>query len=355
MGGDGGVWIVTADRFSVNPDDYSWMGDEAEDDAPNRPRTKKRPAHANAVVGMVVGVDRGRYRVHLTTGEGDGVVVTATRARELRRESIVVGDSVDIVGDVSGQEGSLARIVRLNPRRNVLRRSADDSDQVERVIVANVDYLVMVVAAANPEPRRRLIDRYIVAALDAGIQPVLVVTKTDLAPADTLKAYVSALDIPHLALSNENGSADIAELVGLLDNRVSVLVGHSGVGKSTLVNRLVPGAARAVGDVNQHTGRGRHTSSSSVALPLGRGWIVDTPGVRSFGLGHVTPESIAAGFDDLADYLTQCPKACQHGQGQLECGLSIAAADQTLSPRIRERIESLRSLLGHHDDTDSSW
>ena len=343
---------VSSDRFRVDPDDYTWLHDELEDaETKNRPRTKKRPAHTDAQPGMVIGVDRGRYRVHMDNQDTDGPV-TATRAKELRKESIVVGDRVDVVGDVSGAEGALGRIVRIAPRKNVLRRSADDTDQVERVIVANIDQLVMVVAAANPEPRPRLIDRYIVAALDQGITPVLVVTKTDLASPKDLLDYVAPLDIPHVAVSSQDSGGGMKALTSLLTGRLSVFVGHSGVGKSTLVNRLVPDADRAVGDVNVHTGRGRHTSSSSVALGIDGGWIVDTPGVRSFGLGHVTPESIAAGFDDLADYLLDCPKACSHAADQTECGLTIALADNSLDDRLRARIRSLRLLLGHKEDTD---
>jgi ribosome biogenesis GTPase len=352
VAGDAGDHHVSSDRFQVDPDDYSWVHDEREDAATrNRPRTKKRPAHADAVSGMVVGVDRGRYRVHLNDPDGTGTI-TATRAKELRKESLVVGDLVDVVGDVSGTEGALGRIVRISPRKNVLRRSADDTDQIERVLVANIDQLVMVVAAANPEPRLRLIDRYIVAALDQGISPLLVVTKTDLAPADNLLHYVAPLDIPHVAISFRDPDAHLQKFVDLLTGRVSVFVGHSGVGKSTLVNRLVPEADRAVGDVNVHTGRGRHTSSSSVALGIDGGWIIDTPGVRSFGLGHVTPESIAAGFDDLADYLLHCPKACSHAADQADCGLTKALADESLDDRLRARIRSLRLLLGHREDTD---
>lgn len=343
---------VSSDRFRVDPDDYTWLHDELEDaETKNRPRTKKRPAHTDAQPGMVIGVDRGRYRVHMDNQDTDGPVI-ATRAKELRKESIVVGDRVDVVGDVSGAEGALGRIVRIAPRQNVLRRSADDTDQVERVIVANIDQLVMVVAAANPEPRPRLIDRYIVAALDQGITPVLVVTKTDLASPKDLLDYVAPLDIPHVAVSSQDSGGGMKALTSLLTGRLSVFVGHSGVGKSTLVNRLVPDADRAVGDVNVHTGRGRHTSSSSVALGIDGGWIVDTPGVRSFGLGHVTPESIAAGFDDLADYLLDCPKACSHAADQTECGLTIALADNSLDDRLRARIRSLRLLLGHKEDTD---
>jgi len=352
VAGNGGIADVSSDRFRVDPDDYTWVHDELEDaETKNRPRTKKRPAHADAESGMVVGVDRGRYRVHMDDHEADGPI-TATRAKELRKEAIVVGDRVDVVGDVSGAEGALGRIVRITPRKNVLRRSADDTDQVERVIVANIDQLVMVVAAANPEPRTRLIDRYIVAALDQGITPVLVVTKTDLAAPDHLLDYVAPLDIPHIAVSSEDPGGGVEELTTLLKGRLSVFVGHSGVGKSTLVNRLVPDADRAVGVVNVHTGRGRHTSSSSVALSIDGGWIVDTPGIRSFGLGHVTPESIAAGFDDLAEHLAQCPKACSHAADQADCGLAIALSDLSPDDRLRARIRSLRLLLGHREDTD---
>jgi len=313
------------------------------DDRRNQPRTKRRPAHESASAAMVVGVDRGRYRLY--PEQAPERTVTAHRAKELSRTAIVVGDRVDCVGDLSGAEGSLARIVRVHPRDTVLRRSADDSDQFERVIVANADTLMMVVAATDPEPRPRLIDRYTVAALDAGIAPILCVTKTDLASADELSRYVSGLDIPVFALRSDGEPDDLAALLSRLTNRLSVAVGASGVGKSTLVNRLVPDADRDVGEVNVVTGRGRHTSSSSQALWLpDGGWIVDTPGVRSFGLGHVSPESIELGFPDLADYLAQCPRGCQHQASDTECGLQLAHASAGLDELTRERIDSLVRL-----------
>lgn len=336
---------MTTDRFQLDPDDYHGVQDDWEQrSAVNRPRSKKRPAHQDAVRAMVVGVDRGRYRV-VTDGSGAASPLTATRARELHRESIVVGDRVDIVGDTSGDEGALARIVRITPRRNVLRRSADDRDQVERVIVANVDQLVMVVAAADPEPRPRLIDRYLVAALDQSITPVLAITKADLADPTPLMDYVQPLDIQTFVVSADSTEADLEPVKEVLRGKVSVLVGHSGVGKSTLVNRLLPGSERAVGEVNVHTGRGRHTSSSSVALPIDGGWVVDTPGVRSFGLGHVSADSIQAGFVDLEPYLADCPKACTHQDHESECGLVTALATVT-DPHTLQRIASLRRLLG---------
>ena len=145
----------------------------------SRPRTKERPAHEEAASGVVIAVDRGRY-----TRLVDGELVTAMTARELGRKGVVVGDRVALVGDVSGAAGSLARVVRVEKRSTVLRRTADDSDPVQRVIVANADQLVIVTSLAEPEPRPRLIDRSLVAAFDAGLDPLLRPTKADLADPD---------------------------------------------------------------------------------------------------------------------------------------------------------------------------
>ncbi|WP_369794380.1 GTPase RsgA, partial [Frigoribacterium sp. Leaf8] len=134
----------------------------------NKPRTKQRPAYANAEEGVVWTVDRGRYGVLMDAGTPDEREITTARARELGKKSVVTGDRVGVVGDTSGSEGSLARIVKVHDRSTLLRRSADDSDAVERVIVANADQMLIVVAAADPEPRPRLVDRYMVAAFDAG-------------------------------------------------------------------------------------------------------------------------------------------------------------------------------------------
>ncbi|AVG24412.1 ribosome biogenesis GTPase RsgA [Pontimonas salivibrio] len=331
----------------LGDDDWVDAYEESLDSAQagRRPRSKQRPAHSDAAPGMVIGVDRGRYDVVLNTSEA--TKVRANRARELRNTAIVVGDRVDVVGDVTGQEGTLARIVRVQERDNVLRRSADDTDQFERVIVANADYLLMVVATADPEPRPRLIDRYVIAALDAGIDPILCVTKADVHPADWLRDYAAQLDIPVVVLRTDGEPDDENALRELLGDRTTVAVGHSGVGKSTLVNRLVPSAHRDVGVVNVVTGRGRHTSSSSRALELpGGGWIIDTPGVRSFGLGHVTPEAIDRGFSDLQPFLELCPRGCGHSESEPDCALHQAVADGRLSARQKARAESLVRLRG---------
>jgi ribosome biogenesis GTPase / thiamine phosphate phosphatase len=310
------------------------------------------------------------------------------KARELGRRGVVVGDRVRLAGDVSGQPGTLARVVRVQPRTSVLRRSAEDDDPTERIIVANADQLVIVTALASPPPRPRLIDRFLVAAFDAGLEPLLCLTKADLAsPADLLAAY-EPLGIRAIALSRPFlGQLD--RLRALLAGRVSVLVGHSGVGKSTLVNALLPAAARAVGEVSPVTGRGRHTSSSAVALPLppwpvradsddsepapamaapaqtvpgealsaetlrdnttGSGWIIDTPGLRSFGLGHVAADRVISAFPEFADAVAQCAPGCSHLTAG--CALDEWTAEHG-GPAAAARLDSLRRLLRSREGSD---
>ena len=318
----------------------------------NRPRTKDRPAHEDAVGGMVIGVDRGRY----TTRVQDSTVV-AMRARELGRSRIVVGDRVAMVGDTSGAPDTLARIVRVEDRETMLRRSADDSDTVERVIVANADQLVMVTALADPEPRERMVDRCLVAAYDAGLDPLLVLTKADLASPDAFVRHYTALDVPWLVTREAGGGqldpASVEAVREQLVGRTSVLVGHSGVGKSTLVNALVPDAHRATGVVNAVTGRGRHTSTSAVALELaGGGWVVDTPGVRSFGLGHVDPASFVGHFEDLVPGTDGCPRGCSHDEP--DCALDEWVAQGHAGAAGPARLESLRRLLRSRTGEDRS-
>jgi ribosome biogenesis GTPase len=312
-----------------------------------RPRTKDRPDYSDAEVGMVVTVDRGRY---LTLIEDRRVI--ATKARQLGRTGVVVGDRVRVVGDTSGREGTLGRIVEVEPRATMLRRTADDDDPYERPIVANADQLVIVTALADPPPRTGMIDRILVAGYDAGVTPLLCLTKADLEDPESLLSTYRSLGVPWVVTHRDGGRiVGLEDLHERLAGRTSVLVGQSGVGKSTLVNALVPDARRETGDVNAVTGQGRHTSTSAIMLELpdDAGWIVDTPGIRSFGLAHVQPEHLIEAFPDLDEMTEDCPRGCTHDDDEPECGLDVAVAEGDVEP---ERVASFRRLLAARSVTD---
>jgi ribosome biogenesis GTPase len=312
------------------------------------------------------------------------------KARELGRNSVVVGDRVALAGDTSGAAGSLARIVRVEERTSELRRSPDDTDPMERVIVANAEQMIIVSALADPAPKTRFIDRCLVAAYDAGLDPVLVLTKSDLAAPSPggangvsprtprgmpdgnpsvsstlrkIRAFYKPLGIPMLTTRQPLPAVTLSRLRSMLDGTVSVLIGQSGVGKSTLVNVLVPDADRAVGHVNAVTGKGRHTSSSAIALQLPRtarsaagGWLIDTPGVRGFGLGHVSPQRVLEAFGDLAEGTVNCPPGCDHLSA--DCALDkwitqqFSPAQGPEAASARARLDSLRRLLRSRESGD---
>lgn len=310
-----------------------------------KPRTKDRPAHESAVKAFVITVDRGRTTCVLE----DGTQVIAMKARELGPKSVVVGDHVRLVGDVSGAEGSLSRIVSIDERRTVLVRTVDDAAQFERTIAANIDQLIIVAAAANPEPRRGLIDRFLVSAFVEDIEPILVITKTDLSEAPEFLPDYESIGVKTFKLKPES---DLRDFHSILKDKVSVLVGHSGVGKTTLLNHLT-NALRETGDVNDVTGRGRHTSSSAFAMPLTEingdkviqnSWLIDTPGIRAFGLSHLDQHKIIAAFDDLLEVTNSCMTNCSHNEEKCALNEWMAPGGQEI-PERAARVRSLQSLL----------
>jgi len=301
-----------------------------------RPRTKDRPDYSKAITGIIIEVDRGRVKCLITENDSYGLI-TAMKARELGKKSVVVGDLVSIVGDTTGDEGSLARVVAVQPRKNSLTRTIDDNLKDERVIVANVDQLAIVISTTNPEPRTGFVDRALVVAYDQGISPLIIMTKQDLANGDNFLETYKDLEIP---VFKTEKSSDLSELRNLVNNLLAKNEANKQVNDQQ-------NSYRQTGDVNEVTGRGRHTSSSAVALPLSStfsgenfGWIIDTPGVRSFGVAHIQPSRVIAAFPEFSEPISLCPKNCSHNEQ--DCALNTW---QSFDDKNHARLASLRRVL----------
>jgi ribosome biogenesis GTPase len=167
-----------------------------------------------------------------------------------------------------------------------------------------------------------------------------VITKCDLAdPTDFIEKF-SGTSLQIIKTSKQ--SPNLSDLKNLIAGKKSVFVGHSGVGKSTLINLLAPETGRATGEVNEATGKGKHTSSSAVAIKVEGGWIIDTPGVRTFGVSGATSSEILASFSDLSEVAKNCPRDCSHLEGSPDCELDVAVQSAQLKA---ERLASFRRLV----------
>ncbi len=300
--------------------------------------------------GLVLSVAPGRVRVRFEvdsdTLEEDAVL--AEHLARTQRSSVAVGDRVDL----EEREDDSLRVRAVLARGSSLSRPDPQNPHLERVVAANVDHAVIVAAVRNPDLRQRLIDRYLVAVQRGGVRPIVCANKADLLgdPAsrdevDAILEVYRAIDVPVLFTSSETGEG-IDELRELLVGSTSVFVGQSGVGKSTLLNALQPELGLDIGRVRSGDGKGRHTTTTSSLLEGERGTrLVDTPGVRSFGLMDVTRASLAGYFPEFAEHEPLCHFSdCSHVH-EPKCALRTAAEeDRLLAQRYQTYLRLLESL-----------
>ncbi|MBP1619499.1 MAG: rsgA [Acidobacteria bacterium] len=285
------------------------------------------------------------------SGRVDGVVTAVfgplvrvqvgdeTLVLPFRRRLRFHGDEVDtrlVVGDHVVLEGRASQQVvsEVKARHGSLLRRSPGEDR-PRVIAANVDQAVVIMAAASPEPNPRLLDRLLVACHHAGIAPVVCVNKVDqgMSAAETWLPDYQDAGYP-IVLVSARTMRGLGGLQRLIDHRTTLFCGPSGVGKSALLNAIHPGYRLREGSISEATGKGRHTTSSAQLLALpGGGFVVDTPGVREFGLWDLRPDQLIDCFPDLGRSAQQCAYAgCTHDADE-GCAVRDAVQAGRLSSR----------------------
>jgi len=283
----------------------------------------------------VIGVDRGRVTVI-----DDHEVYEAHYAGTMRGEKAAVGDRVRV--RPPKHDGDEPRVVEVLERDTVLTRTADDADDTERVVVANADQIVVVVAADHLDVGARFVDRVLVAASLGGVDPVVCINKVDLvsdrAEVEAVTERYEDIEVPVRVTSAVTGEG-VEDLAAVLAGTWTAFTGHSGVGKSSLLNRIVPDAEQEIGALGRYGGRHTTVAAWALEVPALEAWLVDTPGVRSFGLGSLTPAELGQHFPELAALDCRMDD-CAHA-GEPGCQL----AEARMHPLRREAFERLRASI----------
>jgi ribosome biogenesis GTPase len=316
------------------------------------------PPGGTSYGGTVLSGTGGVWRVIL---EGGDVVEASMRGRLKRAEDrgraaredertlkLAVGDRVAVESRPDADGAILHMIAAIAPRRSQLARRAPGRAHGERVVVANLDQVIVVFAVANPEPHPRMLDRFLVIAEANALAVRIVVNKCDLADDPTAHArfadYARAGYAVHF--TSVSTGAGLADLRDVVQGRVSALTGPSGVGKSSLMNALFPGLTLKVGAISESVNKGRHTTVGALLHPLpGGGFVADTPGLREVGLWGIGVEEVAGCFPELRPHLDGCRFAdCRH---LVEPGCAVRdAVEAGLVSRARwESYAKLRDEL----------
>ena len=255
---------------------------------------------------------------------------------------VVAGDHVAIEVGGAGHDEEQAVIVRVDARRNQISRT---SRKRQQVLVSNIDFVCIVASAAEPQLKPNLIDRYLISAEKANIDPIIVINKADLVDVADLQPVIGVwaqMGYPVLLTSTETGLG-VERLKRIVSGRDSVVTGQSGVGKSSLLNVIEPGLQLRVGTVSNENQKGRHTTTAAKLIPLENGGhLIDTPGIRQFQLWDVIPEEVAGYFRDLRPFINGCRfPDCTHTHED-DCAVKWAVADGKLDVRRYESYVQIK-------------
>ena len=296
--------------------------------------------------GLVLEREGGRFRIATDTGEVEAVL--RGKARRDAYDRVVVGDRVTLD---EGGEGGICGITGVAPRRNLLERRTP-LGRGNRPVAANLDRVYVVTAVADPPPVPQLIDRLCAIAEANEIPVAIVLNKIDLDPETELAERYARAGYPVFRISAKSG-AGLAPLFAELTGKESLLTGASGVGKSTLLNRLQPGLALRTRAISERIRRGKNTTVAAVLVPLeGGGWLVDTPGFSDVGLWGIEPRELARCFPELREPLDRCKFAdCWH-RTEPGCAVRAAVEQGTVHP---ERYASYLALLDELQQAPKDW
>jgi ribosome biogenesis GTPase len=326
-----------------------WRIQKMQDDAASRSNRKQTLADDTLASGTLGTEARGLVISHFgqqldieaLDGNTKGQLFRCFQRSNL--EPLVTGD------EVIWQAGEpMGVVVAGLPRRSVLKRPSKSGEL--KPVAANID-LIIIVIASQPEPHFNLIDRYLVAAELTGIKPLLLLNKADLLDVNNssglldMLALYKSIGYETLLVSSKSHEG-LDELINLLADKTSVFVGQSGVGKSALVNALLPGIDTLEGTLSEAEGKGRHTTTSARLFHFSKGGnLIDSPGIREFGLWHIDPGQLLEAFVEFRPYLGMCRfRDCQH-EAEPDCKLLAAAKEKVIDPRRIHSYQMIRTTL----------